>query len=90
MAEVTLERVTEQARVLTPEEQQQLRALLDSWLTPPTAHDLKQRERQFAEHLLEIGMLDHIPEGYPADYIPPPPIIVTGEPVSETIIRERR
>ncbi len=30
MAEVTLERVTEQARALTPQEQQQLRALLDS------------------------------------------------------------
>ncbi len=50
----------------------------------------QDRELRFAEHLLEIGMLDHIPEGYPPGYLAPPPITVTGEPLSETILRERR
>jgi len=69
MTETTLERVTEQAKALTPDQ---------------------DRERRFAEHLLKIGMLDHIPEGYPPGYLAPLPITLIGEPLSETILRERR
>jgi len=59
---------------------------------PEVVRDLseEERERAFAQHLLAIGMIDHIPEGYPEGYVDPPPIVVQGEPVSETVIRERR
>jgi len=90
MENLTLERAVEVVRALQPEEQQQLRRLMDSWQTPQPAEPTPEQERQFAEHLLAIGMLDHLPEGYPDGYVEPPPIIVHGEPVSETIIQERR
>lgn len=51
---------------------------------------LEDRERQFAQQLLAQGMLDHIPQGYPEGYVDPPAITIDGEPLSETIIRERR
>ena len=53
----------------------------------PTPQD---QERRFAQHLLDIGLIDHIPEGLPEGYVSPPPITILGEPLSETIIRERR
>ena len=90
MENATLDRAVEVVRALRPEEQQQLRQLMDSWPTPQSAETTIERERRFAEHLLAIGMIDHIPEGYPDGYADPPPIAVYGEPVSETIIRERR
>lgn len=82
----TLEQIVEQIKTLTDEEQQRLRTLLDIRLAPTP----EEQERRFAQHLLAIGMIDHIPEGHPEGYVPPPPVIVQGEPVSETIIRERR
>ena len=82
----TLERAIEMARALTPAEQQQLRAMLE----PRLAATSQEQERLLARHLLDIGMIDHIPEGYPAGYAPPPPIVINGEPLSETVIRERR
>jgi hypothetical protein len=95
MADITLERVTEQAKALTTEQQRQLRALLDSWLTPTTDAEMPERERQFVEDMVAKGVLSNIPlqylEGYvPDDFDRHPPIVVRGEPVSETIIRERR
>jgi len=94
MENITLDRAAEIAKALRPEEQLQLRAMIDSWQTETPAEMLvkttPEQERQFAEHLLAIGMIDYIPEGHPEGYVPPPPIVVQGEPVSETIIRERR
>jgi len=87
MENVTLERAVEVVRALRSEEQQQLRRLMDSWQTPQPSKPTP--ERQFAEYLLTIGMIDHIPQGYPDGYVEPPPIVVQGEPVSETILRER-
>lgn len=94
MENVTLDRAAEIAKALRPEDQLQLRAMIDLWQTETPTKTLEEttpeQERQFAQHLLAIGMIDHIPEGYPDGYVDPPPIIVHGEPVSETIIRERR
>lgn len=41
----------------------------------------------FARHLLDIGAISSIPPGRSGP--PPQPIIVSGSPVSETIIKER-
>ncbi|MGI4791560.1 MAG: hypothetical protein ACRYFS_22280 [Janthinobacterium lividum] len=95
MENVTLDRAVEVVRALTPEEQSQLRAMMDSWQTPMAAEAALEQERKFAEHLLAKGMITHIPErsqeGYAADdYQRNLPITVQGEPLSETIIRERR
>ena len=85
---ITLERAVEVVRALTPAEQQQLRQLMDTWQTP--AQTTPAQERLFAQHLLDIGMIDHLPEGYLEGYVPPAPIVLQGEPLSETVIRERR
>lgn len=94
MENVTLDRAVEAAKALRPEEQLQLRAMIDSWQTEGPTKTLvettPEQERLFAEHLLAIGMIEHIPQGYPDGYVEPPPIVVHGEPISETIIRERR
>lgn len=84
-----VERVLDQIRSLTVEEQQQVRAALNSVNTKPI-----MTEDEFEQHLLAAGVISEIP--------PPPteaeieafrnykPITVTGKPVSETIIEERR
>ncbi len=83
----TVEELAQQIRTLTGKEQAQLRAMLGADALSETPLD---QERQFARHLLAQGMLDHIPQGYPEDYIEPPAITIDGEPLSETIIRDRR
>lgn len=83
----TVEQLARQIKTLTDEEQAQLRVLLGADALSETPLD---QERQFARYLLAQGMLDHIPQGYPKNYIEPPAITIDGEPLSETIIRERR
>ncbi len=95
MEDTTLERAVEVVRALRPEEQQQLRRLMDSWQTP-LSKDIPAPERAFLETLLLKGVIVSIPARYQEGYNPEeaadrhPPIVVQGEPVSETIIRERR
>lgn len=46
---------------------------------------------QFDQHLVELGLMTHIPNT--AAYVDDPddePIPIRGEPLSETVIRERR
>lgn len=97
MAGATLERVVEEAKSLTAEEQLQLRGLLESWQTEPqeqheTADDMEEREQLFLQDLLEKGLIAHLPmrDAQDDNYIRHAPIVMQGEPVSETIIRERR
>lgn len=90
MEQITLERAVEVVRALTPNEQRQLRQLMDSWQPSQPVEATAEQQRRLAERLLAKGLLTHIPEGYPEGYVEPPPIIVSGEPVSETLLRERR
>ena len=48
-------------------------------------------EAELQQHMLEIGLMSQLPDT-DADYDDPAdqPITIKGEPVSETIIRERR
>lgn len=85
-----VERVLDQIRTLTEEEQQQVRVALNSRDTTKPV----MTEDEFEQHLLASGVITEIP--------PPPtkadieafrnykPITVEGKPVSETIIEERR
>ena len=48
-------------------------------------------EAEFLKHLMDIGLVTQLPN--PAEDIDDdddPPIMIKGEPLSETIIRERR
>ena len=96
MEQVTLERAVAVVRALTLSEQRQLRRLMDSWQEPTPVETSAEQERRFAEHLLAKGVITHIPERYQEGYVPEdedarhPPITLKGEPLSETIIRERR
>jgi Arc/MetJ-type ribon-helix-helix transcriptional regulator len=56
--------------------------------TPPKK---KMTEAEFDQHLLKIGLLSQLPDTT-ADYDDPDdvPVKIKGEPLSETIIRERR
>ena len=92
---VTLERAVEVVRALRPEEQQQLRRLMDSWQTPQAAEATPEQERQIAEHLFAKGLIVYIPERYHQGYVAEnqseafTPIKVIGRPVSETLLEDR-
>jgi len=89
MTTSNLDQVIEEVKALTPDEQRQLRDLLDSLLAPPAP---QMTEEEFHQRLLERGVIGHIP----------PPITdlkpfenrklmeVKGKPLSETVIEERR
>jgi hypothetical protein len=47
-------------------------------------------EKEFLQQLLEEGIISHIPEGITDEEDDFEPIEIEGEPISETIIRERR
>ena len=58
----------------------------------PTQQKMKPLTRaEFDQHLLELGLMSHIPNT-DADFDDPDdePIAIRGEPLSETVIRERR
>jgi hypothetical protein len=88
MASVDFNQVVEQVRALTPSQQWQLYIMLDTWLTFPP--DLTEEE--FRQEMVRRGELT----------VPPPltaedirrfhewkPVEIEGEPLSETIIKER-
>ena len=89
MTTSNLDRVIEEVKALTPDEQRRLREWLDRSLAPPTP---QMTEEEFEQHLLAKGIISEIP----------PPITdltpfqnrklmdVKGKPLSETVIEERR
>lgn len=89
MSSANLERVIEEVKALTPEEQRQVRDLIDSLLADsmsPSPEDLLN------QRLLASGLITRIPPRIitSESHDRFSPIEVKGEPVSETIIRERR
>jgi hypothetical protein len=87
---------------LSAEQARQLRQQLDRQLAQPKASAArtprkaappkkKMTEAKFDQHLLKIGLMSHLPDTAsdhddPADV----PVEIKGEPLSETVIRERR
>jgi hypothetical protein len=84
-----VERVLDQIRELTAEEQQQVRAALISGNTKPL-----MTADEFEHHLLDAGVISEvkppITEEELARFRAYKPIEVTGKPVSETLIEDRR
>ncbi|MGI8638669.1 MAG: hypothetical protein ACR2MG_01770 [Pyrinomonadaceae bacterium] len=50
----------------------------------------KISEEEFLQQLFEEGFITHIPEKYTDEDDDFEPVEIEGEPISETIIRERR
>ena len=84
-----VDRLMEQVKALTVEERRTLREKLDA-LVP--AGDLRSKQEALAELLVRDGLVQSVPPAVvdPAPYRNRPLAQVRGEPVSETIIRERR
>jgi hypothetical protein len=59
--------------------------------TRPAAPKKKMTEEEFDQHLLKIGLMSQLPDTA-SDFDDPDdvPVDIKGEPLSETVIRERR
>jgi hypothetical protein len=86
----TLDKVIEEVKTLTPDELQQVRTAVDSLLaeTPPP----HMTEDEFEQYLAAKGVisLPQVSEDDDADNEDWEPVEVTGKPLSEMIIEERR
>jgi hypothetical protein len=87
MARGQFEKIVEDVKALSPVEQRQLRAWLDTVLAQPP-----MTEDAFAHHLVDIGLLSEIqpPLTDLTPYQHRQPIETTGKPLSEVILEERR
>jgi hypothetical protein len=90
MNNTTVERVLEELKALTPSEQRQVHTLLNS-LLETHAHP-QATEDEFHHMLLQKGIITNIPN--PAEDADEDdefePVEVQGQPLSETVIEERR
>ena len=86
MGTIRLEQVLAEVKLLSPEEQQQLRDTLDRWLRRDRPED------RLEDDLVEAGLLRaRHPQGEEtAPRTAFTPVTVRGQPVSETLIEERR
>jgi hypothetical protein len=84
MAQSSFEKVVEEARGLTPAEQERLRALLDEWID---AAEERLEQEMAAEGLISLPCPDPAAREASLKW---QPVDVVGKPVSETIIEERR
>ena len=92
MSSTNLEKVIEEVKALTQEEQLQVRELIDSLLQNPVETQERLSPEDLLERrLLERGVISDIPKRNfdPDTYKEFEPIEVKGKPVSETIIEER-
>ena len=89
MTTSTLDQVLEQIKSLSPDEQKQLRDILDGMLAKG---EPRTTEEEFEQRLLERGVISHIPSPITdfTAYQNRKLIEVKGKPLSETIIEERR
>ena len=91
VARVPLTELWKQVLALPPDEQRQLRERLKLLDLPPVEPTERERERRLAEKMLAEGILTQIPQVWPPLDRPERPLVaVQGQPVSETIVAERR
>jgi hypothetical protein len=89
MTTSNLDRLMEEVKTLTPEEQRSLRDMVDGLLVKSSP---KMTEEEFEQHLLKKGVISRIPPRIrDANFEANRKLIeVEGKPVSEIIIEERR
>jgi hypothetical protein len=86
MSKMTVAQILAEAKTLSRDEQQRLRDTLDAWLRS------EGLEEQLEQMLYNAGLLRDIRATGAATGSSPrcPPVYVSGPPVSETLIEERR
>lgn len=91
MVSANVTRMLEQVKSLSLEEREQLRHLMDQ---QPAANGKLSKEEQLDQLLLERGIISQIPpqptDSDVARFNEWKPIPVTGQPVSQTIVEDRR
>ena len=89
MSVSNLDRVIEEVKALTPDEQRKLHEWLDRQLAQPAP---QMTEEEFERHLLAKGIISEIPLRIidPVFEQNRKPVEIEGKPVSEIIIEERR
>ncbi len=89
--QATVEKIENEVKELSPQDLRKIRKLVDSLLKKTEAKP-KMTEEEFAQHLYEKGVIGKPPPPITdfSRYDDYKPVKVTGEPISEMIIRERR
>ncbi len=87
MAQAALDQVISQLDALKTEELQQLEDAVRERLRPASE---EEKEAAFQQAMLAAGLISRIKPPRDPSKAERPRIVVQGEPVSETIIRERR
>lgn len=87
MTNVTLDHASEKVKVLTPNEHQQLRKLLDE---ASVQQEETTKMDAFHQALLAAGLVKSIKKPRTISIIDRKLIQVKGKPLSETIVEERR
>ena len=89
MTTSNIDRIREEVKALTPDEQRSLRDMVDELLA---ASAPQMTEDEFEQHLLRKGIISRIPPPITdlTPYRDRKLIEVKGKPLSETIIEERR
>src|SRR5262249_894555 len=90
MASEHFDRLLTEAKALPRDEQERLRNLLDYWLAIPPAQP-RSKSDETNERMLKAGTISRVPPPLTdlARYRDRRPVEIQGEPLSETIIRER-
>lgn len=88
---VTIEQIENEVKQLAAEDLRKVRELVDSLLEKEESKPA-MTEEEFERHLYEKGIISEVkpPITDFSRYENYQPVTVTGEPISETIIRERR
>ena len=93
MSSTSLEKVIEEVKALSVEEQRKVKELIDSLLEgPDETSQASSPEDLLDQRLLDAGLISEIPPRI-KDFTPyhnRRPVTVTGKPISETIVEERR
>lgn len=84
----TLDKIKEEMRALAPEELQEVRELVDSLLSEPSKPQMTEDE--FEKYLAAKGVISLPEEDIADDDEEWEPVEVTGKPLSEMIIEDRR
>lgn len=90
---MSTQEILEEIYKLPSDEQRKISESLSQHLQheqPSDEQTPQMTEEEFAQYLLAKGVISHIPTGITDEEDDFEPIEVKGEPLSETIIRERR
>jgi hypothetical protein len=89
--EVTIEQIEHEVKTLSAEDLRKVRELVDSLLERKEMKPT-MTEKEFVKELEEEGFIGKVPPPITdfSRYDNYKPVTVTGEPISEMIIRERR